>query len=212
MQALCPRCGQPAVAGQRFCSNCGYALTLTTPPPPSPSVITPPPVPVTGPPNPVPRQRGGCGCGSCLLILILLLLLGGGGGYLLYTNGVITQYQIMQAIGLGTGEMNVTNLSDESVTVTLMMLDAESQETGLNREATLKPMEIRDFTAIQPGLYKISVPRPQGPGGGTCTVKIDSGDFYRIVLVRTSTLIARDKQPARTSTDLNFPDSPLCSP
>jgi len=214
MQTTCPRCGQPIQAGQRFCSNCGYAVALTvaTPPPgPAPApppVALPPPVVMA----PAPRRRGCCSCSSCLLLLVVfVILLAGSGGvlYLLISNGTISQHQIRNTLGIGTGEISVANLSDDTVTATLTELDAQRQE-GLVDQRTLKTMEIQDFADVQPGLYKITIPRPDGSDSGACTVQVVSGDVYSIVLVRTGSAITREKEPAQSQADLAFPGSALC--
>src|SRR5204863_10127107 len=134
--------------------------------------VAPPVAPLASSPTTVavaPARRGGCSCGSCLMVLVLLLVLlvlSGGSLYLAISNGVITQHQIMNAIGLGTGEISVANLSDETVTVTVTQLDSQTrQEADFNTAHTLKTLEIQEFTQIQPGIYKISIPR-QGLGGG----------------------------------------------
>lgn len=196
------------------------------PPPGSPNYPLPPPGaawPPTGaparPPVPIaarPRRRG-CSCGGCLatlLILVVVLVGSGAALYFLVQNGTISQHQIMNAIGLGTGEIQITNLSASTLTVTVTTLSTtptpgeSSTGGGLSSAHTMKPMETHQFVSIAPGRYDLRI--GDGATSGPCTLKIESGDVYRIAILRTGTVITRDKEPGQTKADVLFPASGLC--
>lgn len=162
-----------------------------------------------------PGRKRGCGClATCLLVLglgVVLLCIVGAGGYYLYTTGAINQRQILNAIGQGTGEINVLNASDDTLEAYLTRLDTESGEPESVGSFTIESTEIDGFTTIEPGRYQLEIIFASGaPGGGTCTMKIVSGDYYQLVAVTGGVAIANQRLPAETGADLNMATSSLC--
>src|SRR5690242_5322890 len=98
----CPRCGDEAPPGARFCAKCGEALSIPTNVPP-PAAAEPLPRTATTTPPPAPKPARGClrtvGCG-CLGLIVLLVVVGGG-GYLGFRSGVITPNTFLNLVGLG---------------------------------------------------------------------------------------------------------------
>jgi len=162
-----------------------------------------------------PGKKGGRGClVTCLLVLalvVVLLCVVGAGGYYLYTTGAINQRQILNAIGQGTGEINILNASDDTLDANLTRLDTESGEPESVGSFTIEPTEVEGFKMIEPGRYQLEIIFASGaPGGGTCTMKIVSGDYYQFVAVTGGVAIASQQQPAETGADLNMATSSLC--
>lgn len=167
-----------------------------------------------------PKRRRGLGCAGCLWLLLVgvLLLAGvGAGGYLLVQSGQLSTQRVIDVVGLGAGEINVANLSDASLTVTVTQLDAppsSSSSSGSPRTLTLAPREVRALYKIDPGRYQLVVATAGGgPQAGSCTLKLASGDIYRVVAVRTGTAITRERSlplPGGQPDDLNLATSPLC--
>lgn len=166
-------------------------------------------------PTPPPPPKKGRGClATCLIILLLAVIalcLLGAAGYYLYTTGAINQRQVLNAIGQGTGEINVVNASDDTLEVSLTHLDTESGEPESVGSFTLEPEAIDGFTSIQPGRYQLQVTYQSGaPGSGVCTMRIVSGDYYQLVAVNGGVAIANERQPAQTGEDLVMATSSLC--
>lgn len=167
----------------------------------------------TSPATPPAKKGRGC-LATCLIILVLAvvaLCLLGAAGYYLYTTGAINQRQILNAIGQGTGEINVVNASDDTLEVSLTHLDTESGEPESVGSFTLEPEAIDGFTSIQPGRYQLQITYLSGaPGSGVCTMRIVSGDYYQLVAVSGGVAIANERQPAQTGEDLVMATSSLC--
>ncbi|MBI2846047.1 MAG: hypothetical protein HYX86_05820 [Chloroflexi bacterium] len=166
-------------------------------------------------PAPAPPAKKGRGClATCLIILVLgvvALCLLGAAGYYLYTTGAINQRQILNAIGQGTGEINLVNASDDTLEVSLTHLDTESGEPESVGSFTLEPEDINGFTSIQPGRYQLQITYLSGASGsGVCTMRIVSGDYYQLVAINGGVVIANKRQPAQTGEDLVMATSPLC--
>ncbi len=144
------------------------------------------------------------------MLLLLLVIVSSGGLYLLIQNGTLSQHQLLNMVGMGTGEISVANLSDDKLLITLTPLDGKGDNSILARQRTMRSMELQDFAAVQPGRYQLTVPRPAAQGGGDCLLKIESGDLYNLVVVRTGAVITRQKEPATDKSDLGFTTSVLC--
>jgi hypothetical protein len=151
-----------------------------------------------------------------VLLLVLVLLAGGVGGlYLLIRNGTISQHSLMNTLGMGTGEIQVSNLSDGTLTADLTDLGTgtATPSSGSNGSLfgsthTMKSLETQNFVNLQPGRYDLHI--GTGANGGPCALKIDSGDVYHVAILRTAIVITRDKEAAQTKADVTFPTSSLC--
>ncbi|HMA36434.1 MAG TPA: zinc ribbon domain-containing protein [Chloroflexia bacterium] len=189
-------------------------------PPPGPGY---PPPGYGPPPGPVPvgqtRRRRGCSCGGCLVALLVVVLLLGGTGvgiWVLIQNGTLSTHSLLNMVGLGSGEIQVVNLSDATVDVTVTTRDSATptgggsgdSSGGLSSDHKMKSLDIQEFAGIQPGRYDLRI--GSGANSGPCTLKIDSGDVYHVAILRTGTVITRDKEPGQTKDDVLFPTSRLC--
>lgn len=125
-------------------------------------------------------------------------------------NGTINQRQIMNAMGLGTGEAAVLNLSDGDLSVSMTSLSSESGASSSDT-LTLKPNDSTGFTTLQPGRYRLSFSSTVGAeASGDCTLQISSGDVYQFVALNEGVVITNEKYPPKSNTDVNMATSALC--
>jgi hypothetical protein len=125
-------------------------------------------------------------------------------------NGTISQRQIMNTMGLGTGEASVLNLTDGDLSVSMTSLSSESGSSSSDT-LTLKPTDSKGFTTLQPGRYRVTFSSTVGPGAnGPCTLQISSGDLYQFVALNEGVVITNEKHPPKSNTDLNTATSSLC--
>jgi len=178
----------------------------------------PPPVgrrPLRRPARRPAARRNGSGRRFWLTCLILLclsccgLLALGGGGYYLWSSGVIGQRQVLELLGRGFGETSVVNLGETPLSVKIERLDAGDTaapllETSLN----LQPMDVDGFV-VEPGRYRLDF---QFSGGQpeSCTLRIASGDFYQFAALAEGIVVANQRQPASSTTEMRIANSPLC--
>jgi hypothetical protein len=126
-------------------------------------------------------------------------------------SGTISERDILNALGQGTGETNVINLTDGNLDVALTSIPGNSEDTASTSNLSLEPAEMDGFPDLSPGRYRMTFTFavPAG-GGGECTLKIDSGDRYEFVAVPEGVAITREKEPAASGPDLNVATSALC--
>lgn len=162
---------------------------------------------------PPPAKKRSC-CLSCLLsavIGVLALVVLGMGVYLLFKNGVVTERQVLALVGKVPGEVNIINLLDEPLDVTLNPLDSSQSNTftvgnGLN----LQPMDVDGFT-MDAGGYELSFSSSSTPTS-VCTLKIASNDYLRFAVSGSGIIVTSDAHPSKTDADLRIETSPLCHP
>jgi hypothetical protein len=177
-----------------------------------------PPGQATAPAQPAKKKRG-CtrNCVMLLVVGLLVLVCGllvlGGGGYYLYNSGSITQRQIRNAVGLGTGEINFVNLAGDTLNAELIRLDTESGSPETERGLSLEPLDIGGMGGVSPGSYQLVLDTPSGePAGGICRLQIRGGDVYQLVAVRQGVAITLEGNDASSADDLDLLTSPLCRP
>ncbi|HEX9987418.1 MAG TPA: zinc ribbon domain-containing protein [Chloroflexia bacterium] len=155
------------------------------------------------------KSRAGCCVGGCLLVLVGLC----GGVALLYfliQNGTITQRQILNTLGLGTGEVNIMNLLDGNLSVTLEPVNTGTPDPYSNSSLTVGTAESDAFVGLSPGRYKLSFTFEADGTSSECTIKVDSGDNYRFVAVPEGVGVFREKEAPQSSDNVNVSTSPLC--
>lgn len=234
----CGNCGGFNPAGTKFCTKCGTPLVAgaapiggPAPPPPQYSPGPPPlyppqaqypppqhpsgPAPVVGqyPPPPVyVKKRSPCGCCLAVTLLSLLLVCGGGATlWFLIQNGAISGRQILSTIGMGPGEINVVNLTDGDLQVTLTSLETNSTNSIYDNSVTMTANEIRGFANLPAGRYKVAFTYAAGtPGAGECTIKLNGSDYYQYVAVPEGIAVSSKKEPAQSASDVNIESSSLC--
>ena len=146
-----------------------------------------------------------------LVILVCGLVTIGGTGYYLLTTGEISQREILSAIGMGTGEISIVNLTDSTMDTTLIRIDTESGNPDTEASQSIEPLDIMGFGGIEPGRFQLEFNFRSGvPADATCSLQIVSGDVYRFVAVPEGIVLTREKHPAQSEADLNLLTSSLC--
>ncbi len=181
---------------------------------------TPPP---RGYPSATPRasaprkKRRGLSCWSIAAILIIIslcaLLVFGGGGYYLYSTGKISRRTIMNAIGMGAGEISFANLGDSRISANLIRLDTETGSPENFQSLSLESLDIGGIGAIPPGNYELQLSTASGiPAGGSCHLTIQSGDIFHLVVVPEGIAITKEGYDVSYAAEVHFQTSPLCRP
>jgi hypothetical protein len=162
-----------------------------------------------GYPPPKPKKKGGCG-GCLITVLVVLLVLGllGVGGYWAFSSGVISQGQLLALVGRAPGEISVINFGEKTLSARLTRLDASESSDIYDETIQLEPLDMDGFSMDQ-GRYRLVLTFASAPPV-TCTLRIDSDDFYQVSATANVIFISNDKKPARTGSDLRMPGSPLC--
>lgn len=125
-------------------------------------------------------------------------------------NGTISQRQIMNVMGLGTGEAAVLNLTDADLNVSMTSLSSDPDAISPGT-LTLKPTDSKGFTTIQPGRYRVSFYSTVGAdANGDCALQVSSGDVYQFVALNEGVVVTNEKFTPKTSEDLNIVTSELC--
>ncbi|HET6260963.1 MAG TPA: hypothetical protein VFG99_01840, partial [Chloroflexia bacterium] len=155
------------------------------------------------------KSRAGCCVGGCLMVLVGLC----GGVALLYfliQNGTITQRQILNTLGLGTGEASILNLTDGNLSVTLDPISTGTPDPYGSSSLTVPAAQSDAFVALSPGRYSLKFTSEADGASSECTIKVDSGDNYSFVAVPEGVGVFREKEAPQSSEDVNVSTSPLC--
>jgi hypothetical protein len=155
------------------------------------------------------KSRAGCCVGGCLAVLVGLC-----GGiavlYFMIQNGTITQRQILNAVGLGTGEASILNLTDGNLNVTLDPISTGTPDPYSSSSLTVPAAQSDAFVALSPGRYSLKFTSEADGSNSECTIKVDSGDNYSFVAVPEGVGVFREKEAPQSSEDVNVNTSPLC--
>jgi hypothetical protein len=155
---------------------------------------------------------------TCLIItgifacgLICLLGAVGAGGYYAYTTGSLNQRVILNAVGLGTGDITIINLADDFLATELIRLDTESRNPETVDSENIAPFEISGYGAIQPGQYELHISSPSGyPPSGVCRLTIASRDSFQFVAVPEGIAVTKEGLDAQSADDLDMSTAGLC--
>ncbi len=120
---------------------------------------------------------------TCLLIFVILSILclccSGitlGVGYYFYDRGTLSINSILNLVNIGPSEIQVVNLSDGDVEVTLLSYSEESGEYSHMQSASLMPFDIKTLRSISSGDYRINVESYNDqPQGQVCNLHIKGG-------------------------------------
>lgn len=155
---------------------------------------------------------------TCLLILVIiacgsfcLLTAVGAGGYYMISTGQWGQREILNAVGRGTGEINIVNIADDTLETELIRLDTESGSPETVNNEKIAPFEISGYGGIQPGLYELHITTSSGaPVGGVCRLTIASGDAFQFVAVPSGIAVTKQGVDAQSADDMDMVTSGLC--
>lgn len=182
------------------------------------SSASPPPPGASAPPAAAGKSRGRgrtclVTCGIILLISICGLLITGGGGYYLYTTGQISPRTVLNAIGMGTGEINFVNIADSTMDSDLIQLTTESGEPQSYSDLSLESFEVGGIGSIPPGSYELKVSFSGGaPSGGNCRLEIESGDVFQLVAVPEGIAITKEGENPAHPDEIDYQTTSLCKP
>ena len=124
---------------------------------------------------------------------------------------MISQREILNAIGMGTGEISIVNIADDTLDTELIRMDTESGSPETVNSEDIAPLEISGFGGIQPGLYELHISTASGaPAGGICRMSIASGDKYQFVAVPEGIAVTKEGTVVQTATDVDMSTSSLC--
>ena len=144
---------------------------------------------------------------SCICALVAV----GAGGYYAYRTGKISQREILNILGLGSGEITIINITDDSINTELIRLDTESGSPELIDDGYFAPYEINGYGGIQPGEYEFRITSPSGiPPGGTCRMTISSGDEFQFVVVPSGIAITQEGVEVHNPDQIDMLTSGLC--
>jgi hypothetical protein len=159
--------------------------------------------------NPIITCLAVMGVLACGLVCLLATV--GGGGYYAISTGSLNQRTILNAVGLGTGDITIINIVDDSLETRLVRLDTESGSPETVDSEEIAPFEISGYGAIQPGEYEIQISSPSGiPAGGICRLTIASGDSFQFVAVPDGIAVTKEGQAAESADDLDMSTTGLC--
>lgn len=167
------------------------------------------------PPQIVPRPKSSPSCLKtlgigCLVFLCLVITLGIA-GYFLITSGKITTMQIATAFGPGVGEVQIINLSDDTLDVRLTRLDTEDGSPDFTDSASIESMLVNGFGAVESGRYQVDFSTPSGmPSDGICIFKIKRSDFYQFWAVPDGIIVTLNEKVPDDGMNLTISTSSLC--
>ncbi len=146
---------------------------------------------------------------SCLTVCCVTMV--GAGGYYAFSTGQISQREILNAVGMGTGEISIINIADDTLETELIHLDTESGSPETFNSEDIAPFEISGYGGIQPGLYELHITTPSGiPTGGICRMTIASGDAFQFVAVPSGIAVTQKGVDAHSTDDMDMSTSGLC--
>jgi hypothetical protein len=142
---------------------------------------------------------------------VCLLVTTGLGGYYAFSQGLLSQREVLNAVGLGKGEITIINISDDSINTELFLLESESGGVESVNNERIAPFEISGFGGIQPGMYNLQIESPSGlPIGGICSLTIASGDSFQFVVVPSGIAVSQEGVEAQSADDIDMSTSELC--
>lgn len=162
----------------------------------------------TGTPYPPPAQAGqgaavqrspgrsrtkkiGCGCAAALLAVLLLCMLCAAAGYLASRRGWISSRTIFSLMGRGPGDVQITNLANQSLLISPEMLDEGKFGYSAATPLYLDPGDMGSYS-LEPSRYTFTFQTESGDVIAACTLPIQSGDQYTLMAQGDDLYILRD--------------------
>ena len=146
---------------------------------------------------------------ACLTVCCMTVV--GAGGYYAFNAGMLNQREVLNAVGMGTGEISIVNIADEALDTKLLRMDTESGSPETINNESIAPLDISGYGGIQPGIYELHITTASGiPAGGVCRMTIASGDSFQLVAVPSGIAISKEGMEAQSADDLDMSTSGLC--
>ncbi len=166
----------------------------------------------SAPATPAAAKSSG-GCGRTLLIGCLILVLGcaliGGGVFFGVQSGTLTMATLLNLAGMGPAKININNFRDDALQVKIVQVNLKPDETPLQTTLELNAFDVRNFTASQPGQFRVTFAAGGGEVGA-CVVTLKSGDEYQFVTLPERIVVNRANNPPSRGSDLVVETSTLC--
>lgn len=144
---------------------------------------------------------------ACLCAVVIL----GGGGYYLYSTGKLSLGDVLGFVGMGPGEVHVSNLSDGILYVEMTYIDEETGEKRTAEELEMAPFDIRILTDLTPREYQITISSEfEMPPGGSCRLYLGGGDTVSLVAVPEGVIVYREGDSVSTGEEINLLTSLVC--
>ena len=144
---------------------------------------------------------------TCFCVTVIL----GGGGYYLFSSGRVSLNDVLGFVGLGPGELQVSNLSDSMLYVEVAYIDEETGERYNAQSLEMDPYDIRILPGLTPREYHITISSEFGePPGGSCLLNLGGGDIVSLVAVPEGVVVYREGDQVSTSEEVNLLTSPVC--
>jgi hypothetical protein len=147
---------------------------------------------------------------TCLIVTLLGfcgLVVVAAGGYYLYTSGAISRRTVLNAVGLGAGEISITNVTETALTARLTRLDTESGSPEEFNSVRFEALDIAGFGGIPPGRYLLEF---SGGREASCSMQIESGDQFNLLVVPEGIAIAKAGYEPDSADELDLATSSLC--
>ncbi len=152
-------------------------------------------------------------CGIILLVVVFGMIAIGGGGYYLYTTGQLSPRTMLNAVGMGTGEINIVNIADSALYGDLVQMTTDSGEPESFLDLSLEAFEVGGIGSIPPGSYELKVSFSEGiPIGGSCWLEIESGDVIQLVAVPEGIAISKEGENPTAPDEIDYTTTALCKP
>ncbi len=136
-------------------------------------------------------KKVGCGCAAALLAVLLLCMLCAAAGYLASRRGWISTRTIFTLLGHGPGDVQITNLSSQSLLISAEMLDEGKYGYSAATPVYLDPGDIGSYS-LEPSRYTLKFQTDNGDVMAACTLPIQSGDAYTLMAQGDEIYILRD--------------------
>jgi len=160
-----------------------------------------------------PKKRNTCLIIALVLIgaCVCLTAAAGVGGFFLYRSGQLSLNDVLGLVGMGPGEVQVSNLSDGTLYVEVTYLDEETGERHTAESLEMAPFDIRLLNNLTPREYQITISSEfETPPGGSCRLNLGGGDTVSLVAVPEGVIVYREGDNITTSEEINLLTSPVC--
>ena len=169
----------------------------------------------TAPMRPPPQRKSRP---SCLMTCVVLLLVSccciallGGVGYYLYQTGDLDPQSLFVRFGLG--EVQIANLTEETLEAELFQLDAETGQYQRYDSRILEAYDLASIGSILPGTYEMRFTFSSGNAvDGSCWMQIKSGQVYQFAAVRQGVAVTLDGYQPDDPDEIDILTSSLCRP
>ena len=145
------------------------------------------------------------------------------GLFIAIRTNTITQGDILNVAGLGPATLEVDNLRDDAVSVSIEPIEGSSGSPSTppspggggisfsGESLALNPYDIKIKRLDNPGKYRVMFQTSKGDKAlGTCVLNVRGGDTMQFVTLANNITINRVNNPLSSGSDLVVTTSSLC--